>query len=152
MNPISLAKTKSEHSYQTALFAWSNMAALYGFTAAEDTACYDVQGYAMAKYAGQPGEALLHWLHAIPNGGFRDKITAGKLKAEGVKAGIADVFLPVARKGYHGLYIEMKKDKGTQSKEQEAFEKHCNSNYYWYQVCYSWQEAASLIMRYLTND
>lgn len=45
---------------------------------------------------------------AIPNGGHRNKATAGKLKAEGVKAGVPDLFLPVARHGYHGLFVELK--------------------------------------------
>jgi len=58
-------------------------------------------------------QAVIKWpelrlLHAIPNGGKRDVATARKLRAEGVVAGIPDLCLPVARKGYHGLYIEMK--------------------------------------------
>ena len=63
-----------------------------------------------------PGE--LELLHAIPNGGKRNIITAVKLKREGVLAGIPDLMLPVARydsweaKVYHGLYIEMKKNGG----------------------------------------
>jgi hypothetical protein len=47
-------------------------------------------------------------LYAIPNGGKRDKITAARLKAEGVKAGTPDLHLPHARSGYHSLYVEMK--------------------------------------------
>jgi hypothetical protein len=45
---------------------------------------------------------------AIPNGGKRSRGEAGKLKAEGVKAGVSDVFcaLPVGAK--HGLFLEMK--------------------------------------------
>src|SRR5262245_64718583 len=46
---------------------------------------------------------------AIPNGGARDVITAGRLKAEGVRAGVPDVCLPVARAGYHGLFLEVKR-------------------------------------------
>ena len=58
-----------------------------------------------------------HWpelalLHAIPNGGWRHKATAGRLKAEGLKPGVPDLCLPVARHGYHGLYLEMKSKKG----------------------------------------
>src|SRR5262245_57218105 len=45
---------------------------------------------------------------AIPNGGARDVITAGRLKAEGVKAGVPDVCCPVARWRWHSLYLEFK--------------------------------------------
>ena len=44
---------------------------------------------------------------AIPNGGARSKATAGKLKAEGVSAGVPDLFIPEWR-----LWIEMKRQKG----------------------------------------
>ena len=45
---------------------------------------------------------------AIPNGGHRHKAVAAKLKAEGVRAGTPDLFVPVARHGYYGLFIELK--------------------------------------------
>lgn len=50
----------------------------------------------------------LAYLYAIPNGGHRHKATAGRMKAEGVKAGAPDLCLPVPRGGYHGLYMETK--------------------------------------------
>jgi len=58
-------------------------------------------------------------LHHIPNGGLRSKKTAAKLKREGVKPGIPDLCLPVARHGYHGLYIEMKSKVGRLSDDQK---------------------------------
>ena len=54
----------------------------------------------------------LELLHAIPNGGYRNKATAARLKLTGVKPGVPDICLPVARKGYHGLYIELKRADG----------------------------------------
>lgn len=61
------------------------------------------------------------WLaHAIPNGGSRGKVEASKFKAEGVKAGIPDVFIPIPNFYYHGLYIEFKKKDGCPSEEQRA--------------------------------
>lgn len=50
----------------------------------------------------------LQRLHAIPNGGGRSKAEAGRLKAEGVKKGVSDLSLPVARGRHHGLYMELK--------------------------------------------
>lgn len=53
-------------------------------------------------------------IYAIPNGGQRNAIVAAKLKAEGVLAGVPDLFVAVAAKGWHGMYIEMKD--GTQGR------------------------------------
>ena len=67
----------------------------------------------------------LKWLHHIPNGGFRNKATAGKLKAEGVKAGVADYFLPwpmgFSQTVYHGLYLELKSQDGYPTEAQKQF-------------------------------
>lgn len=46
-------------------------------------------------------------IHAIPNGGARNKATAGRLKAEGVVSGVPDLFVPAWR-----LWVEMKRTKG----------------------------------------
>src|SRR5262250_643515 len=64
---------------------------------------------------------VLKLLYAIPNGGDRDLRVARKLKAEGVLSGVADLCLPAARHGYHGLYIEMKSDEGAATEEQKEF-------------------------------
>lgn len=48
-----------------------------------------------------------HKVFAIPNGGKRNKIAAIKLKAEGVRAGVPDLFIPSLR-----LFVEMKKPEG----------------------------------------
>src|SRR5271166_6214155 len=46
--------------------------------------------------------------HCVPNGGYRTKIEAIRLRAEGVRAGIPDIYCDFAAKGYHGLRIEFK--------------------------------------------
>lgn len=46
-------------------------------------------------------------IFAIPNGGWRSKATAIKLKVEGVSRGVPDLFVP-----QFGLWIEMKRIKG----------------------------------------
>lgn len=62
---------------------------------------------------------LYELIYAIPNGGYRGKSQGGKLKAEGVKAGMPDLHLPVARHGRHSLYLELKFGDGKLSKEQQ---------------------------------
>ncbi len=91
-------------------------------------------------------------MFAIPNGGLRNASVAAKLKAEGVKPGISDIFLPIARGVYHGLFIEMKRPKprGVPTKEQEAFFSHLDSAGYAYAVCYGWQAAVAALSRYLS--
>lgn len=58
-------------------------------------------------------------IYAIPNGGKRGKAAAGKMKAEGQRAGMPDLCLPVALLGYHALYIEVKTPKGRASPIQK---------------------------------
>lgn len=47
-------------------------------------------------------------LFAIPNGGYRHRTTAVRMKRTGVVAGVYDLFLSVPSGGYNGLYIENK--------------------------------------------
>lgn len=56
----------------------------------------------------EPGAKVTDYLFAIPNGGSRDAREGANLKASGVKAGVWDLQLPIARHGFHGLWIEMK--------------------------------------------
>ncbi len=109
----------------------------------------------------QDQKALIDWtelkgfpynlIFAIPNGGLRRKAVAGKLKAEGVKAGVPDLFLPVPRKGFHGLFIELKIGKNKPTKLQlEKFEELTNQGYL-VVLCYGWQSAMEAIENYLTE-
>lgn len=58
-------------------------------------------------------------LFAIPNGGTRHAAEAVKLKRTGVRAGIPDLMLAVARGGFHGLFIEMKRRQGGKVSEAQ---------------------------------
>lgn len=51
-------------------------------------------------------------LHHSPNGGKRDAIEGAKLKRLGTAAGFPDLYFPAARKGYHSLFIELKRRSG----------------------------------------
>ena len=56
-------------------------------------------------------KALKDWrydkIYHIPNGGLRAKTTAINLKLEGAKAGVWDIFVPIPKDGFSGMYIEM---------------------------------------------
>ena len=91
----------------------------------------------------------LRLLFAIPNGGLRDKRVAAKLKAEGVRAGVPDLCLPIARKGYHALYIEMKTDRGRVSIEQRAWIEVLKKNGNQAVTCYSQEDAWEALKDYL---
>lgn len=92
----------------------------------------------------------LHLMHAIPNGGKRDIRTAAMLKAEGVKPGVPDIFLPLPRGGCHGLYIELKRRKGgTVSKEQASWMEALSAKGYRCAVCHGWEMARDEILDYL---
>jgi rhodanese-related sulfurtransferase len=70
-------------------------------------------------------------IFAIPNGGVRSKAAAGKLKAEGVSAGVPDLFVPA-----WGLFIEMKRLKGgVVSEEQKDWLDYLASEGYSVMVC-----------------
>jgi hypothetical protein len=57
--------------------------------------------------------------YAIPNGGRKSIGEAVKLKRMGVSPGAPDLCIPIPRKCYHGLYIELKREKhGTASPQQ----------------------------------
>lgn len=61
----------------------------------------------------------LKLLHHIPNQGMRKIIYVKKLKAMGMRLGWPDCGLPVARNGYHSLYIEFKSEEGELSEYQK---------------------------------
>ncbi len=58
----------------------------------------------------------VNMLYHIPNGGKRNEREAAALKRQGVRAGVPDLCLPVAKGKYHGLYIELKYGKTNQLK------------------------------------
>lgn len=91
-------------------------------------------------------------LHHIPNGGLRSKSEAKRLKAAGVKAGVPDLCLPVARQGYHGLYIELKAGKGKATASQKQWLDALNAQGYKAIICYGWIEAAKVIIDYMDLD
>lgn len=151
-NPWDYAdNTNNEYAHQVALFMWANMARLFGSAVADDRRSYMQDGFAKAMYedgSARWGGSLpqfkpladLEWLHAIKNQGHGDVVRGSRSKAEGVRSGVFDTFLPVPRTfnqdyyasdgpfvgayplvlpgetsgvfcAYHGFYLELKRPK-----------------------------------------
>ena len=103
--------------------------------------------WAAMETAARPELGLLY---AIPNGGKRAIKTAVALKKQGVKRGVPDMCLPVARNGYHGLYIELKRQKGgTVSETQKEWIAALAEQGYKAVVCRGADEAIGTIKEYL---
>jgi len=89
-------------------------------------------------------------LFHVPNGGVRHPGTAARLKKLGVKPGVPDLCLPVARGGWHGLFIEMKRQKGGRlSDDQKAWLEALNDGGYRAERCDGAEAACDLIWQYL---
>jgi hypothetical protein len=87
-------------------------------------------------------------VYAIPNGGHRNKLTAFKLKQEGVLAGVPDLFVA---DGKPGLYIELKEPKkGKVSTVQKEVIEKLTSAGYPVRVCYGVDEAKQAMTEYLS--
>lgn len=89
-------------------------------------------------------------LYHIPNGGKRNKAEAAHLKQQGVKAGVPDLCLPVARGKWHGLYIEMKVRDNRPTENQENWIHQLREQGYVAEVCYGFRQAAEILVNYLT--
>lgn len=116
----------SEHNHQVAVFQWSEY-----------------------QFKVMPELALMY---AIPNGGKRTKFQGAWLKAEGLKSGVPDICLPVARGDFIGLYIEMKFDKNKPTPNQLAWHDALRKERHRVEVCYSAEEAIEVIKDYLKGE
>lgn len=113
----------SEHEHQVALFAWAMLAA-----------------------KRHPELALLF---AVPNAAKRSPRLGAYMKAEGLRAGVPDIFLPISRGGYGCLAIELKTPKGTATPEQKAWVERLNEYGNYAVVCKGWELAKDAIEKYL---
>lgn len=133
MQPSDLAKSGTESGHQRAVFAWAAL--------------------------NRERFPMLEFLFHIPNGGSRGDdarsrmIRGANMKADGVKPGVYDLFLPYPIAGRHGLFIEMKKPGEVKSTsfDQKRFGLWIESNGYTNAVCDNWQHAVSVIEAYLTT-
>jgi hypothetical protein len=91
-------------------------------------------------------------IYHVPNGGHRHKMVAIKLKGQGVKAGVPDLVLPMARGGYFGLYLEFKAtppNDAAVSASQHAWIRRLNEQGYLAIVCQGHFDAMEQIRAYL---
>lgn len=129
LNPWKYSEADSEHAHQAALFMWLSMAKKY--------------------------DERFGLMFAIPNGGERARAVASRLKAEGVKSGVPDTFLPVPIGSAHGLFIEMKKPKssgkrsGVVSGNQIEWANALIENGYQYFAAFDWKQARDCVLWYL---
>lgn len=109
----------------------------------------------LMQWSRQPS-ILAKWpelklLHHIPNGGNRDAIDGARMKEQGVKRGVPDLHLPVARGKYHSLYIELKRaDCGETSVDQDWWIEELNRQGNFCEVCHGWESARRVIEWYMT--
>lgn len=120
--------TPLEHDEQADLFAWADMA--------------------------QAEHPELAMLFAIPNGGQRHPAVAAQLKAEGVKAGVPDIFLACARGRWHGLFVELKRSDRSNhaTSAQRAWIEMLRRYGFSAVVAYGCAEAQQAIMSYLAQE
>ncbi len=92
----------------------------------------------------------LSLLYHVPNEGQRSRAVGGRMRAEGLRKGVPDICLPVARGRYHGLYIELKRQRGGRMfPEQAGWIDALNQQGYCACVCKGWEAAAAEIGKYL---
>lgn len=90
------------------------------------------------------------WSNA--NGGQRNIVVATRMKAEGVLKGVPDLTVAAVRKGFHGLYIEMKNGKrNNPSPEQKALLDYLNNEGYQAVVVRSFAEFQQVVNDYLSE-
>lgn len=119
-------------------------------------------------YEGQAQTEIFNWLageeqrggmfgplnqdvYHVPNGGARNKVVAAKLKAQGARAGIVDIFCDRANGGYFGLRIELKAERphnAPLSDTQLARMKLMQERGYYVALCLGAEEAISVLKEY----
>lgn len=96
-------------------------------------------------------------LYHVPNGGGRSKAEAGRLKAQGVVAGVLDLSLDVARGGYFGLRIELKATRDELGRKPEVSPDQrkrivdLRADNYCAVVCEGWEQAKDTLTAYLSE-
>lgn len=101
----------------------------------------------------------LDFAFAIPNGaklpfrknrdGSRYSLEAIKLKQEGLLPGVSDIFIPAARGGFNGMFLEMKYGKNTVSDVQQVFIDAMKKYGYYAVPAWGYEQAVEIIKDYM---
>lgn len=88
----------------------------------------------------------------IPNEGKRHPILGANLKRLGMRKGVSDIFIPYPTSSYHGLWIELKREKKYRiEKEQKEWIDKMNELGYYATFAFGWIEAKNIIEFYLVG-
>lgn len=113
----------TEHASQVAFFAW----------------------WALYAQSHKIRESLCY---AIPNAGKRSFAAAAWLRSEGLKRGVCDVNLDLARGGFHGLRLEFKRPGEKPNDEQAEHLEALRAGGYNALVVWSTEEAIRVVKVY----
>ena len=94
-------------------------------------------------------EALHIPVYHVPNEEKRSLARGNKLKRMGMRAGVPDLVIPLARGGWFGLYIEMKYGKNKTTPAQDSWLELLSRNHYKCHVCYGADAAMKAINDYI---
>ena len=100
-----------------------------------------------SKAWGIPPRLLFH----IPNEGSGSAVRGRLQKRQGVRAGCPDLCLTVARGGFFGLFVEMKRKAGRLTDEQKVFQDDLRAQGYRVETCYGADQAMDVITNYMLS-
>lgn len=118
----------TEHAEQSMLFQWAALA--------------------------EPQHPELAAMYAVPNFARISPRWGAWMKAEGKRAGVPDIVLPVARNGFHSLYIEMKMPGALPSAvkpAQHVWHARLAAQGNCVRICYGFEKARDVILAYLAS-
>jgi hypothetical protein len=110
---------------------------------------HQVKLFAYVAERAAAGDERYRNVFAIPMGGARDKVTGARMKAEGARAGVPDIFVAVPARGKHGLFIEMKVEGGRLSQKQKEWRERLLAQGYGHATCFGVDDAIGVLDLYL---
>lgn len=143
VNPVGVVAVPKESKQQESLFEWMAW----------------VRVPILRKNLTPEWVPLTDIAFAVPNGasiagdaGQRARYMAA-LKRQGFKNGVSDIVIPYPTVAYHGLFIELKRDKGSKiSDDQIEFQKLMRRLDYRAEIAIGWDAARAVILDYFGKE